>query len=179
MRSMRRCGIGFLLFAAAGLTSCGATPEAGAGPSQSITGSTSPAASSSAPASSAPGTSSALTSSSALMSTSAPTTNALVTASAPASTSVSSPSRTSLFGSTVTQKPGAGLTLTGTVEAGVEPSCLLLTDETTGRRLNITGGDKTVVKVGARITVVGQIRTDLRSYCQQGPIFQVLTATVD
>ena len=34
-----------------------------------------------------------------------------------------------------------------------------------------------VVTLGARITVTGRIRTDLMSYCQQGAIFQVESAT--
>jgi hypothetical protein len=81
-----------------------------------------------------------------------------------------------VVGSVVTRQPGGRLTLTGTVESGVEPSCLVLTDEKTGMRVNLTGGNR-LVRVGARVTVVGQIRTDLMSYCQQGQIFEVLTAT--
>jgi len=69
------------------------------------------------------------------------------------------------------------LTLTGTIETGVERGCLLLTDEKTGRKVNLTGGDKSIVKAGARVTVVGVLRGDMMSYCQQGAIFQVLRAT--
>ena len=72
---------------------------------------------------------------------------------------------------------GSRLTLVGTVEDGVEASCLILTDESTGHRYNVTDGDPAIVKVGARVKVTGVIRTDLMSHCQQGPIFQVLTAT--
>lgn len=57
------------------------------------------------------------------------------------------------------------------------PKCLLLTDEKTGRRVNLSGGNDAVVALGARITVTGRIRTDLMSYCQQGAIFQVESAT--
>jgi len=72
---------------------------------------------------------------------------------------------------------GRQLTLLGTVEEGVEHSCLILTDRHTGRRFNLTGGDPHVVKVGATVTVVGIPRSDLMSYCQQGQIFQVLRAS--
>ncbi len=76
-------------------------------------------------------------------------------------------------------KPVAGerMTLVGTVEEGVEASCLILTDEKTKQLYNLTGGDKTIVKVGARVTVVGVVRTGMMSFCQQGRIFQVLEAT--
>jgi hypothetical protein len=76
-----------------------------------------------------------------------------------------------------TTAAGARLTIVGTVEDGVEPSCLILTDEKTGRRYNAMGGDRAIVKVGARIKVVGVIRTDVMSYCQQGQILQVLQAS--
>jgi len=69
------------------------------------------------------------------------------------------------------------LTLTGTIEAGVEHGCLVLTDDRTKRRVNLSGGNQDVVKAGATVTVVGVIRGDMLSYCQQGPIFQVVQAT--
>lgn len=71
----------------------------------------------------------------------------------------------------------AELTLTGTVEKGVEPKCLLLTDNKTGLQVNLTGGDPAIVKAEATVTVTGVIRKDLMSYCQQGQIFQVLRAS--
>ncbi|WP_090475848.1 hypothetical protein [Nakamurella panacisegetis] len=66
--------------------------------------------------------------------------------------------------------------MTGTVEAGVEPSCLILTDEKTGLRVNLTGGDPKIVKVGADVTVTGQIVKNMMSYCQQGEVFKVQKA---
>jgi hypothetical protein len=91
----------------------------------------------------------------------------------PSSTSGSTaPSGSAHFG-----RPGAELTLTGTVEAGVEASCLILRDEKTGRQVNLNGGNKDV-RLGVRVTVVGRIRNDLMSFCQQGPIFVVSSATV-
>jgi len=62
------------------------------------------------------------------------------------------------------------------VEEGVEPGCVILPDERTGRRFNLIGGDTTVIKIGARVTVVGILRTGLMSHCQQGQIVQVLRA---
>lgn len=72
---------------------------------------------------------------------------------------------------------GGQLTLTGTVEPGVERGCLILRDTATGRMVNLTSGDKDIVKVGAKVTVVGVIRKNVMSFCQQGSIFQVLRAT--
>ena len=88
-------------------------------------------------------------------------------------TAGTTPSRTS---PPPTTAAGARLTVVGTVEDGVAPSCLILTDEKTGRHYNVTGGDRAIVKIGARVKVVGVIRTDMMSYCQQGPILQVLQA---
>jgi len=68
------------------------------------------------------------------------------------------------------------LTLTGTVENGVEHGCLLLADEKTGRKVNLRGGDSSIIKDGAAVTVVGVLRPGAISFCQQGPIFQVLQA---
>jgi hypothetical protein len=76
-----------------------------------------------------------------------------------------------------TTAAGARVTVVGTVEDGVEPSCLILTDEKTGRRYNVMGGDRAVVKIGARVKVVGVIRTDMMSFCQQGQILQALQAS--
>ena len=104
-------------------------------------------------------------------SSSAPTTAESVL---PIQTSGPAPSRLTTPSSVV---GGTRMTLVGTVEEGVEASCLILTDEKTGQRFNLTGGDKTVVRPGARVTVVGVVRTDMMSYCQQGHIFQVLKAT--
>ena len=65
------------------------------------------------------------------------------------------------------------------MEKGVEPSCLLLTDDKTGLRVNLSGGDPKVVKAGADVTVTGVIAKGMMSYCQQGQIFQVQTATTE
>lgn len=165
MVDVRRWLIGLVVVI--GLAGCSSTADSGATPVQA--GSTSAQAagsvSSTAAASAAAGAS------------------ATTTASASATTSTIAPpptrsTSTALSNGPVPSRaPGARLTLTGTVQAGVEANCLVLEDEKTGLRVNITGGAKAVVRLGSRITVVGQIRTDLMSYCQQGPVFVVISAT--
>jgi hypothetical protein len=61
-------------------------------------------------------------------------------------------------------------TLTGTVTAGVEHGCLLL-----GEFLLI-GGNRAVVRAGARVTVTGRVVPDLVTTCQQGTPFVVASA---
>lgn len=65
--------------------------------------------------------------------------------------------------------PGGMNTLSGTVVAGVEPNCLLLD------RYLLVGGDRSVLKAGAKVTVTGRARPDLLTTCQQGTPFQVET----
>jgi len=72
-------------------------------------------------------------------------------------------------------RPAAGgKTLTGTVTAGVEPNCMLLTG---------SGGDhllifddpamRTSAAVGTKVTVVGRAEPGMMSTCQQGTPFIV------
>jgi hypothetical protein len=126
--------------------------------------------------------SSSPTSSNGAVPTSASHSTAPAQTSAPRSTTPVTPAPTDASPSSgrvppVTGPTGRQLTLHGTVEEGVEPGCLLLKDTTTGLRYNLTGGNEAIVKVGATLTVVGVVRKDLRSYCQQGQILQVLQAT--
>jgi hypothetical protein len=58
-------------------------------------------------------------------------------------------------------------TLTGTITAGVEHRCLLLDGYL------LVGGDRTVIRAGARVTVTGRIVPDLVTTCQQGIPFMV------
>jgi len=174
------------------LSGCAGDPApsvAQSGPSRSSAASSSAALSSAAP-SRAPSSSAAP--SSAPSSSAAP--SGAPSSSAPSSSAVSSIAAPSRLGpvsrpsplpptsppSTPQKRGGisAGkLTLTGTIEAGVEHGCLVLTDDRTKRRVNLSGGNQDIVKAGATVTVVGVIRGDMLSYCQQGPIFQVLQAT--
>jgi hypothetical protein len=61
-------------------------------------------------------------------------------------------------------------TLTGTLQAGVEPGCLLLDGNL------LVGGPRDVLKAGARVTVTGRTQPDLMTTCQQGTPFVVDTA---
>ena len=145
---------GMLALAALGLFGgCASTNDAGPA------GSTPPATSASVIAGEAPP--SAATPSLSLSSSPTP---------AAGSTQISMPSPPTSAG-------GARQSLVGTVEKGVEANCLILTDQSTGKLYNLIDGDKTIVKVGAKVRVVGVIRTDLMTVCQQGTNFQVLTAT--
>jgi hypothetical protein len=67
------------------------------------------------------------------------------------------------------------MTLTGLVEAGVENGCLIM--RTDGKTYLLVGGDKTVVRAGARLQVTGRLVPDLKSYCMQGTPFQVTAAS--
>ncbi|MEU1889403.1 hypothetical protein [Micromonospora sp. WMMD987] len=67
--------------------------------------------------------------------------------------------------------PGPGATeLTGTVESGVEPGCLLLDGH------QLVGGPADVLVAGARVSVTGRSQPDLMSTCQQGIPFLVESA---
>jgi hypothetical protein len=68
----------------------------------------------------------------------------------------------------------AQLVLSGQVQSGVEPGCLILTDA--GRSWELLGGDPAVVKAGARVRVTGHIAVGVMSHCMQGTPFQVSSA---
>ncbi|MDG4784558.1 hypothetical protein O7626_01175 [Micromonospora sp. WMMD1102] len=67
--------------------------------------------------------------------------------------------------------PSGTTTVSGTVQAGVEPNCLLL------EGYLLVGGPRDVLAPGARVTVTGEIRADLMTTCQQGTPLQVRSAT--
>jgi hypothetical protein len=64
-------------------------------------------------------------------------------------------------------RPGAEVTLVGTVSPGVEPNCLLLDAESGGRYL-LVGGERAELRPGRRVAVTGRVDRDLLSTCQQG-----------
>jgi hypothetical protein len=70
--------------------------------------------------------------------------------------------------------PPSVQTLTGNVDAGVEPGCLILKDS--GRTYLLLGGDPAVVKAGARVKVTGKLASGVMSHCMQGLPFQVSEA---
>ncbi|WP_158853419.1 copper chaperone PCu(A)C [Saccharothrix deserti] len=66
------------------------------------------------------------------------------------------------------------LTLSGRVQAGVEPGCLVLSTDR-GQFL-LLGADPEVVRAGAEVVVEGVARPDQMTTCQQGTPFTVLEA---
>jgi hypothetical protein len=69
---------------------------------------------------------------------------------------------------------GGELTLTGQVEQGAEPGCLIL--RSGGRTYELMTGDRTVVRAGAQVVVTGHVVTGMMSHCMQGQLFQVTSA---
>ena len=64
--------------------------------------------------------------------------------------------------------------LRGTVESGVEAGCLIL--QAGDKTYNLIGGDREVVKPGAKVVVRGSEKPDMVTTCQQGVPFQVVEA---
>lgn len=68
--------------------------------------------------------------------------------------------------------PGVGATtLSGTVQGGVEPGCVLLDGYL------LIGGPKDVLTPGARVEVTGRVEPGMMTTCQQGTPFVVAAAT--
>ncbi|MET8119164.1 hypothetical protein [Micromonospora sp. NPDC005189] len=68
--------------------------------------------------------------------------------------------------------PGVGnTTLTGTVQSGVEPNCVLLDGYL------LLGGPRDVLTPGARVEVTGRVEPDMMTTCQQGTPFVVSSAS--
>ncbi|GIF46018.1 hypothetical protein DFJ67_5450 [Asanoa ferruginea] len=61
-------------------------------------------------------------------------------------------------------------TLTGTVTTGVESRCLLING------FLLIGGDRSVLRPGARVTVTGRVDRSVVTTCQQGTPFVVTSA---
>jgi hypothetical protein len=70
--------------------------------------------------------------------------------------------------------PGTEKTLRGTVVAGVEANCVLLSADD-GRSYLLLGGDRALIMGGGRIEVTGLVQPDLMTTCQQGVPFTVGT----
>ena len=69
-------------------------------------------------------------------------------------------------------KPGSSMTISGTVEAGVEAGCLVLEYE--GTVYGIFGNfDSSVVYAGATVTLHGSVDEGMMTTCQQGTPFVV------
>ncbi|MEU8817727.1 hypothetical protein [Actinoplanes sp. NPDC048796] len=72
-------------------------------------------------------------------------------------------------------RPAAGAkTITGTVTAGVEPNCLILSDSS-GSYLLVFDDEamRSDATVGRKVTVSGQAKQGMMSTCQQGTPFLV------
>jgi len=73
-------------------------------------------------------------------------------------------------------EPTGPLTLTGVVERGVGPGCLVL--RASGRRYTLLGrtgsSPATGVPLSVPVKVVGSVATGMASYCQQGTLLKVL-----
>ena len=95
--------------------------------------------------------------------------------SAGASGGASSPVSSVPSGSVQPSNPaGTAMVLTGQVQAGVEPGCLILKDA--GQTYELTGGDPAIVKPGARVRITGHVVDNVMSHCMQGKPFQVVEA---
>jgi hypothetical protein len=68
---------------------------------------------------------------------------------------------------------GSDMTLTGTLQEGVEGNCLLL--KTPERLYQLIGGDRSKLNgsTTAKVTVTGRIAVGMMTTCQQGTPFQV------
>jgi hypothetical protein len=64
--------------------------------------------------------------------------------------------------------------VTGTVQQGIEPGCLIL-DTGKGQRYVLLSKDTSKLKPGAKVAVVGVRAPGQISYCQQGQPLEVLT----
>lgn len=102
-----------------------------------------------------------------------PRTPILRTPVSPAPSVVQVPTEPAPIKSLPTGAPAAPMTLSGTVEAGVEANCLLL------RGYLLLGGDRTALRAGATVTVTGRVARDLLTTCQQGTPFTVETVQVN
>jgi hypothetical protein len=89
----------------------------------------------------------------------------------PAPTPTVTPSPQPPAGST--PPSGPTVTLVGEVQAGVEAGCLVLEAEHGGGTWLLLGGDRSVLRAGARVQVTGSEARDLATTCQQGRPFQV------
>jgi hypothetical protein len=78
---------------------------------------------------------------------------------------------------TPTPRPAAPtVTLVGEVQAGVEAGCLLLAVDGGGGSWLLLGGDRSVLRPGARVRVTGSEAHGIATTCQQGRPFQVRSA---
>ncbi len=63
--------------------------------------------------------------------------------------------------------------LRGTLEAGVESGCVVLTDDSGTVLANLIGVDTATTPLGTAVVVTGKFQQDLMTTCQQGKPFAV------
>lgn len=68
---------------------------------------------------------------------------------------------------------GATVTLTGTVEEGVESGCIVLLDDARNLIAQLLGPATSAYPFGSRVQVTGRFVEGLLTTCQQGPPFMV------
>lgn len=68
---------------------------------------------------------------------------------------------------------GEGEEMTGTIGAGVEAGCLIFTDDLSGNVYEVSSGELDGFGDGDRVTVTGQVETDVMTTCQQGPVLTI------
>lgn len=71
-------------------------------------------------------------------------------------------------------RPGE-VTVHGTVQEGVEASCLLLAADD-GTQYLLVGGDRQILRPGATVVVEGRLESGMMTTCQQGTPLTVVTA---
>ncbi len=99
----------------------------------------------------------------------------------PPSTAISAPTiepgeLPPITGAPVAPRPGAvgaSTELSGTVEAGVESGCVVLTDARGAVLANLIGLDTAGTPLGSEVVVTGTFQQGMMTTCQQGAPFQV------
>lgn len=71
---------------------------------------------------------------------------------------------------------GNDITVTGTVDyADIEGGCTVLR-VSSNVTYELMGGDRNVLKHGARVKVTGKVLADMATICQVGPVLQVTSS---
>ncbi|WP_051809886.1 hypothetical protein [Actinoplanes subtropicus] len=103
--------------------------------------------------------------------------SSLPSSSAPASSASPGPSSSTSTSASPSLEPsanGAGETLTGTVEAGVEPNCKVIKDKAGSHTLYFDDPSlRAQAPVGKTVTVTGYSKAGMMTTCQQGTPFIV------
>lgn len=73
-----------------------------------------------------------------------------------------------------TGKPRAApeMTISGVMRAGVEANCMVLATAD-GTQYQLLGGEQSIYRVGAKLTVTGHVTTGMATTCMQGTLFTV------